>query len=791
MDSERDATEVLHLYGECLKARYQNLLHLHWSYLEQKSTIYSTESELGGLSLAKVLPATVEQGNVWDDFTKSTLHDSIDDILHMKEALNFQHVLKLLSSNNSKDVILLEGPAGIGKTTVLISMVDEWSRSNLLEQFAVVAYISLSGTSLPFATFLPDILPACDEVSREVATAAIQHSGGSGSLFILDGWHPECANSSILSSLVFNKSYLPKCSVIVSSCPCFSANLRPLAAARIEVLGIDNEACVKLLEKSLSSKKTTQQFEKALEASPILSSVSHYPPLLEALVQVFLYGDKAFPTTVTGLVQTYLSYLFPSSDSSETCRQLGLFAFECFTEGKNTCTVTNLHARGVKLSTLHILEPMPLHSSIYKFSTPVFQQFLAASQITSLGIKEQCEYLKKLIDNPRLSTMLGFVASLTGLEHRELQLAFETLAVESLGEPRFLTLLQALFEAQKPELCRHIASALSNEIILSSLYLSHASVQAVGYFAACSSQTGAVKLYFRKCSLDDVCVGILMHQIRSLSLPTTPISETCGLVLNLQLNRITSKGAEFAASAIECGTRILSMNLGNIRPGYNNIRDPGAESLARAITSSMYLTELCLSNNSISAKGASAIGRMLTQNQSLRKLDIQGNIIGEQGTISIAEGLKQNSTLTSLNLYCCYTADNGVKALADMLTTNSTLDDLNLSKNDITGVGAKELGTVLAVNCSLKTLNLCSNWVDDSGIESISRALVTNTMLAALDVQSNTYTDTGRQLIATYLKENQTLCELKMDCSWVIGEELKEINMERKQHALKQLMYKF
>lgn len=183
---------------------------------------------------------------------------------------------------------------------------------------------------------------------------------------------------------------------------------------------------------------------------------------------------------------------------------------------------------------------------------------------------------------------------------------------------------------------------------------------------------------------------------------------------------------------------------------------------------------------------------MLSRNDSLQILDIQGNIIGEQGTINIAEGLKQNSSLTTLNLYCCYTADGGVRALAEMLTVNSTLVDLNLSKNEITADGAEALGTVLnGRECSLTRLNLCSNWIDDRGLESLFGALRSNVTLNALDVMANNYTDAGRKVIAATMKENWTICELRMDCPWVIGRELIEINRQRFENGHKQLKYKF
>ena len=786
MESEHSIA-ALKSYGSFLKSRYQELLTQHTAHSDPFIQACCTD-----VSLARVLPATVKRGKIWDDFTKSSVHDTSDDILHMKESFSFEALLELLS-NGTKDVVLISGAAGVGKTSVLLKLLGGWASNTFLNEFVLVVYLSLQDSSVLSTESLEDILPPFFEGAKEMV-GAVRQSQGDSTLFILDGWKPAHSTVPVLASLAFDRKFLPKSKVIVSTTPAHVAEFQPHVDAWIEVLGFrgDTRRCV--LEKVFGCAETAQQCTSAIEANPFLSNMVHIPCLLKIFSQVFLSNGKKLPTTLTELLQLYFSQSHDSTSATTShleipISKLAEVAYAGYTSLREVYTTSDLLEHKLELSTSPlVLESVPLMSSAYKFCVPLFQHFLAAIRIANLSIQEQCQHLRKIINDPTLSVMLRFIVGLVNLDHPEIIQVVQKLAVENAGEPPLLCLFQGLFEAQNSNACEQVASAFSDVIILSSLYLSQSNIQAVGYVAACASQARVVELHLRNCSLDDSGVGILMNQ-----LSFSP-SQSSGIKLNLQLNRLTLRGAELIANAIENGssTKLLSLNVGNIRPGFNNIRDPGAEHIFRALTSDIHLTELCLSNNSVSAKGAAAIGRMLSRNKSLQILDIQGNIIGEQGTVHIAEGLKQNSSLTTLNLYCCYTADRGVRALADVLTVNTSLIDLNLSKNEITVDGAEALGTALkSCNCSLTRLNLCSNWIDDRGLECLFGALRSNTTLNALDVMANDYTDVGRKVIATTMRENWTLYELRIDCPWVIGRELMEINAERAENGCKQLKYKF
>eukprot|EP00804_Cyclotella_cryptica_P009213 CCRYP_019216-RA/>CCRYP_019216-RA protein AED:0.05 eAED:0.05 QI:69/1/1/1/0/0/2/339/337 len=116
-------------------------------------------------------------------------------------------------------------------------------------------------------------------------------------------------------------------------------------------------------------------------------------------------------------------------------------------------------------------------------------------------------------------------------------------------------------------------------------------------------------------------------------------------------------GAIRLASALQCNTRLLSLNLSG-----NNIGKTGAAALAKALyrcvdvnnqhyESRTSLQLLGLSSNQIGDDGARALGEALRYNTSLRSLDLSFNEISNNGVVELlTRGLNLNSSVKRLHL---------------------------------------------------------------------------------------------------------------------------------------------
>ena len=126
----------------------------------------------------------MRRGKVSDEFTRLTITGKTDDILKYKEPIELHKVFK--KTDDQKMTILMEGCPGSGKTVLTQHLCLEWVRGNLFQEYKLVILVRLREPAIHKAKELKEILPRVG-MEQDVAKE-IDRSGGSGVLFILDGW---------------------------------------------------------------------------------------------------------------------------------------------------------------------------------------------------------------------------------------------------------------------------------------------------------------------------------------------------------------------------------------------------------------------------------------------------------------------------------------------------------------------------------------------------------------------------------------------------------------------------
>ena len=222
--------------------------------------------------------------------------------------------------------------------------------------------------------------------------------------------------------------------------------------------------------------------------------------------------------------------------------------------------------------------------------------------------------------------------------------------------------------------------------------------------------------------------------------------------LDVTANSITAEGAETLSQIIQQTTCLETLDVTRNRFGVK-----GALSLGEALHTNSSLHVLDVSWNAIGGNGARALSEALHANNSLQVLDISFNDIGDDGAKALAEALHTNNSLQVLNVSHNDIWDDGVKALAEALHTNNSLQVLNVSTNAIGEDGAKALAEALHVNTSLKTLHLMENEIGADGARSLSEALVHNHTLQKLDVSWSDIGVNGARALAEALHTNNSL----------------------------------
>ena len=208
----------------------------------------------------------------------------------------------LFAAGNSKakrKVILIEGIAGVGKTTLSWHVCKEWAAGNLFKDTKLLIHVSLSDAALHTASKLADLIPHPSEDLRSSVAKAIADKRGKGICFLLEGGDetPQSLWQSFLYRFVAGtggRSMFPDAHIILTSRPGIPIQVAECLTGKVIMRGF------KLLDYVLSVENSTQLLE-ILEMKPELYGLCHLP--LNAVILVYLYRNfkDELPTTRTGL----------------------------------------------------------------------------------------------------------------------------------------------------------------------------------------------------------------------------------------------------------------------------------------------------------------------------------------------------------------------------------------------------------------------------------------------------------------------------------------------------------
>ena len=156
--------------------------------------------------------------------------------------------------------VLVEGDAGIGKTTLSISVSEDWADGKLFQQFEWVLLLPLRHREIAAVGSIPELLELLHSSKKLRSSVAdwLEEIEGMKVLIIADGWDELTESGrlegSFLYRLVFGE-LLPFVSVILTSRPSASAPLHklPYIDRFVEVRGFDKENIVEYIRSEFAS----------------------------------------------------------------------------------------------------------------------------------------------------------------------------------------------------------------------------------------------------------------------------------------------------------------------------------------------------------------------------------------------------------------------------------------------------------------------------------------------------------------------------------------------------------
>ena len=351
------------------------------------------------------------------------------------------------NSQAKRKVILVEGIAGVGKTTLSWHACKKWAAGKLFKDIKLLIHVPLSDPVIHSATKLADLIPHSSEIMRANIAEAITFDTGKGTCFWLEGCDE--APLSLWKSFLYRfvagtgvRSMLPDAHIILTSRPGFRAinEMNNILTGKVIIRGFHS---LKSFISSCSLRVNKDELLEVLVMKPELHSLCCLP--LNAVIMVYLYDNfkDDLPITRTGLFdllvrhfiirhikKTHTDYEpdsivnYPADlpdDIHLSLTKVSELAYKSLIQRKKIIDPKMLSKFGLAgidnalgLLQVQLRSTMRGPSKQFSFIHLSLQEFLAAFHISHMSEDGQVVAIKTVFDQNPLSPVLSFYAGLNG-----------------------------------------------------------------------------------------------------------------------------------------------------------------------------------------------------------------------------------------------------------------------------------------------------------------------------------------------------------------------------------------
>uniref|UniRef100_A0A1X7T1T0 NACHT domain-containing protein n=1 Tax=Amphimedon queenslandica TaxID=400682 RepID=A0A1X7T1T0_AMPQE len=196
----------------------------------------------GRLALVEKQDSSTQAESAWH-----MLRGQVDETVKLTEnkEISVEDVLQPTDSSLPLRVVI-DGPPGIGKTTLCRKLLNMWSNGPLVhQQYDLVLYCPLRNSKIATATTLADLF-VCQRYEVPMVAKWFEKRNGEGLLIIFDGWDElsEQLRQSSLAASIICKEKLDQCSVIVTSRSYASSSLLEIMSnlsRHVQVIGFSEK----------------------------------------------------------------------------------------------------------------------------------------------------------------------------------------------------------------------------------------------------------------------------------------------------------------------------------------------------------------------------------------------------------------------------------------------------------------------------------------------------------------------------------------------------------------------
>ena len=243
------------------------------------------------------------------------LRGKLGNIMNVSEKIDIQDVLKH-NDDNSPIKVVVDGPPGVGKTTLCHKLCNMWAKNELKKcSFDFVFLISLRDDEASSTENIYDLVSLfhgsksmCEAVSDRII-----ETYGKDMLLIFDGWDEfkrRDQNRSFILDIIQGRQ-LHKCNVLVTSRTYASAKLLQLHSVNrhVEVLDFEEEEIFSYMYvRNELTEENSEQLLKELKIREDVLSLCYIPFVCSMLVRVYQRSGFILPNTLTKFYKKYVLY---------------------------------------------------------------------------------------------------------------------------------------------------------------------------------------------------------------------------------------------------------------------------------------------------------------------------------------------------------------------------------------------------------------------------------------------------------------------------------------------------
>ena len=664
-----------------------------------------------------------------------------------RSPLAYSDIFKAKDGKKTVRKVLVEGDAGIGKTTLCTAVSEDWASEKLFQEFDILLLLPLRHKRIALAGSLLDLLKLLHSRSEicELVAKHIEDQNEGNILIIADGWDElsveDRSEGSFLYELLFGECY--SLSVIVTSRPSASTPIHklPCIDRLVEVHGFSKDCIKEFIQCEFAdNREKGSGLLEQLEGNPLIESVCSVPLNCAIVCHLWHHYEGVLPTTMSELYTKIVLNIslrnirkIPKYESIPS-----LSHFDALPEGLQQpwsllCEIA--------FQTLRKDEIVFSHEDLSR----TFPGLSLGEEVLCFGLLQSAEPI--LVDGHGVSfhflhlTFQEYLAALYLVRQppdKQLQLC-QLYA----GLGRFNMVWRFFFgisftvcnQPVDSDVSKVLVDTYYEDVYLGNLQLCHFALEAnhrsINILVTSKIKSNVIILNAHT-AFDSAAVFHVITRLQNCS----------GITINLSRCSLGDKQITALAAALAGEHRKLKVS--RLDLSGNKLTDQSVVDLfdraSPAFSQSLY--GINLENNNIGPKAINTIITMLAKSDNNDEINISYNPLEVEGLQTLRDAVCADKlvNLVKLSLAGALTSDANTNAELILALGSGhchSLKELDLSRNNLGVPGGKALGKVLPHLSSGVSLNLNETMLGDEGTSVFIQNLEDRCELEGLDFESN------------------------------------------------------